>query len=129
MNTGSSRGATIRRGLTATVMMAAAGLTTLGATAAQAATTMPATHIHKAACTNTTLNVARTIGSRECFRGTGAIKVDIPFVKEVTTGDNTGWLTVSERHESLLIHFKPHRVLSFLLPGGAKITVIDIVKN
>jgi hypothetical protein len=129
MNTGSSRGAAIRRGLTATVMMAAAGLTTLGATAAHAATTMPAAHIHKAACTNATLNVAQTTGSRVCFRGTGAIKVDIPFVRQVTTGDNTGWLAISERHESLIIHFKPHRILSFLLPSGAKITVIDIVKN
>jgi|HubBroStandDraft_2_1064218.scaffolds.fasta_scaffold164696_2 hypothetical protein len=129
MNTGSSRGATIRRGLTATVMMAAAGLTTLGATAAQAATTMPATHIHKAACTNTTLNVARTIGSRECFRGTGVIKVNIPHVRSITTGDNTGYLVVSELNTERIIHFKPHAVIAFFPPGNAKVKFIDITRN
>lgn len=130
MNAGSSRGSiTIRRGLTAAVMMAAAAITTLGATAAQAATIAPVTHIHKAACTGTTLDITRQAGARECFRGTGAIKVDIPRVRTVTTGDNTGYLVVSEPNKKIIIHFRPHQLIGFSRPGNAKITFIDITRN
>jgi Beta/Gamma crystallin len=121
MNTGSSRkSAAVRRGFPAAIVVAAA--ITLTATGAQAAT---ATHIHRALCTNTSLNINYNGTSIQCYVGTGNITVAIPRVSRVTTGNNTGSLTVTSGQSHSITHFKPHEIISFRLPG-AEITHIDI---
>lgn len=107
---------------------AALGIAAGTAGIASAATTTAAAPgiVRPVACRTWTFNVYHG-AQRTCFEGKGAIRVLIPDVTRITTGENTGILDVYALGGYYPPeHFRPHGVIQFRRPGGVVLTLIDI---
>jgi hypothetical protein len=74
-----------------------------------------ATAIRKVRCRSYTFNVYTTRGE-SCFEGIGTIRLHIKNVREITTGENTGNLTVVRGHAHQLVFFSRHEAFAFPPP-------------
>jgi len=104
------------------------GLTMMSVAAGTAeATTTPST-IHEVACRSWTLNVTYDVIRHVCFEGTGSLRVLIPDINRITTGENTG-LIVRVRPAGPTVRFHPHEIIPFPHPHPHDQLVIDITRR
>lgn len=111
----------IPRKLIIAALAAGAAVATGAAPPALASTTQPATvqqigTIHKAPCTRLTFNVYYGTSKRVCYAGIGSLRVDIPNVHRITTGENMGLFTVRIKQGTENRYFAPNEIFSFLTP-------------
>lgn len=104
------------------------GLTMMSVAAGTAeATTTPST-IHQVACSSRVFNVTYGVVHHVCFEGTGSLRVVIPDINKITTGENTGtitWLRPARPPE----RFHPHESVPVPRPQPYEALVIDITRR
>lgn len=108
-------------GLAAT---AALGTAVVGTAAAASASTPGIVRIHKVACSAKTFTVHYDVNSRKvCLEGTGTIRVSIPDVSRVTTGENTGRFIVRRLNTERQVTFRPGQTIVLL---GVPTTMVSV---
>jgi hypothetical protein len=68
------------------------GLTMMSAAAGTANAATPST-IHEGPCGRSTFNITYDVTRHVCLEGTGTVKVLLPEINKITSGDNTGLIT------------------------------------
>jgi hypothetical protein len=94
----------------------ALGLATVLGSSAAALASPPVSHIHQVACTAKAFTVHYDgILRQACYEGTGTIRVSIPAVNRVTTGENSGRFTTRKFVTTRVVIFPADRTI--LVPG------------
>ena len=112
----------------------AAGALALGMAAglagtADAASAAPA-KVMKVPCRSWTFDVTYNGGHRACYEGIGLLRVRIPHVRRITTGENTGnfYLQGTGGLNVISVHFRPHETFVLTRPS-TELRVIDITRR
>jgi hypothetical protein len=111
----------------------AAGVLALGMAAglagtANAASAAPA-KIGKVPCRTWTFDVTHG-GHRTCYEGIGLLRVRVPHVRKITTGENSGifYVQVGGGTNVVAVYFRPHETFAFARPSTA-LRLIDITRR
>lgn len=116
------------RRLAAAVIIVAAATCILGPPSlARAAATAPAKVIRQVACKPWTFNVYYGSKHEKCYAGHGTKVVRIPNVHVVTTGDNRGSFTYTQRNGEGRIAFVPRERLGFAAGRHVELVTLTIV--
>jgi hypothetical protein len=112
----------------------AAGALALGMAAglagtADAAGAAPA-KVRKVPCRSWTFDVTYNGGHRACYEGVGLLRVRLPRVRRITTGENAGFFSLQGTNppSAISVHFRPHETFVPTRPS-TELRVIDITRR
>jgi hypothetical protein len=123
----------VLRKLTLTAL--AAG-TVIAAPSAALASAAPPAHpanaavakIHQVACRPWTFNVRYDGLGEKCYEGTGTIRLHIPNVHMITTGENTGIFDIRATGVIEHVPFRPNGNFNFSPNEHAELLLLDITR-
>jgi hypothetical protein len=113
----------MRRAGTGLAATAVAGAAVLGTASAASASPPPIATIHKVACGARTFTVHYEASRKVCLEGLGTLRVSIPDVSRVTTGENTGRFTVRLRGGERVVAFRPGQSIALF---GLPSTIVSV---